>query len=205
MIFALKIAMTLSTLKKEIEKLENQFLDAEDDFQVVQSILENLKELHKSIRKKEGDEGEKLLSFFQNEVSDRFGGMYVPYLLWDEIAQFVFNKDESRRESIQKLINAFANGYFDEQTQKWMKPLLIIYFYYELPLKIREFRERFLKRYHPKVQEYFEKLIHYKEKNPRTTVILFHKFERIHPLFPDFELFDVPLDIIEEQYPRPAA
>jgi len=194
--------MNPAELKSELEKLEAEFSELEDDPNQLQLVVERLKALHKAVLE---TNQEALLMRFETEAGTRFGGIYVPYLLWGELARFVFRKEESRRESIQKLIHAFATGYFEENTQRLMKPLLIIYFYYEYPLKIREFQERYLKHYHPVVQDYFRKLIQYKAKNPRTTVILFHKFERIHPLFPDFDLFDVPLDILEEKYPRAVA
>lgn len=134
---------------------------------------------------------------FASQAAQVAGGAYIPHLFWPALHRFL--KEDTGRDVIAELFEAFGNSNFDEETQKIFRPLAVVYFMHEKEFEVDRLRTRVLHKLHPGVQEYFEQLIEFNEKNHRSAVAFARKFALVGDRFPDFELFNQPLAHLEEQ------
>lgn len=173
-----------------IEELEERFFgDLEEDRD---TIISELKGQHEAALSKGIGEFRK----FSSEVIERFGGAYIPYIFWVELAEF--EKDPENRTRLFEIVRIFSESSFEEEEMKKMKPLLITYFSLEKEFELDKIKSLILDKTHPAVQEYFKKLLDFAEKNKTSTEMYVEKFQIIHDRYPDFDLLKMPVVKIKE-------
>lgn len=177
-------------LVKNLEKLEDKFYTAPEENK--EEIVKGLLELHLSI------EDVDTLNRFAVQASERFGGIYIPYLFWDKLAAFLESDDE--RFFLQDLLKAFSNSNFDDDEQRKMKPLIITYFAHEKEFEVNKLKSLMIDKTHPTVKEYFYSLIQFVEKNKRSTQMYKDKFELLRQAVPDFQLMAMPITQLKDKF-----
>ena len=177
-------------LAKELDRLEDSFYDEWEEDR--EPLVKELDKLHLEARKD-------LDSFnrFLVLTADRFGGVYIPYLFWDKLSDFLTVPEE--RTYIQQLIKAFVNSGFDEVTQKMMKPLMVVYLAKEKRFELDKIRAKLIDKAHPDVREYFQKLRSFVEKNQKSTEMYCEKFSMLTNVHPDFALLSMPITQLKEK------
>lgn len=143
------------------------------------------------------------LNRFTVQAAERFGGIYIPYLFWVKLADFMDNPLE--RAYIYHLLETFANSDFGEDEQKLLKPLIIAYFAKEKSFEISKLRTKVFEKSHPTVAEYYESLITFVEKNAKSTEMYCEKFDLLKNLTPNFELMGLPITQLREELADPSA
>lgn len=140
---------------------------------------------------------EPLREAFLTQVMHRFGGMYTPYVLWFRLSDFFRN--EETRAKVHEVLDAFCDSEFEEEETKKAKPLIITYFSKEKEFEVDRLKLLLLPKKHPKVQEYFEKLLNFVERNKSSVDMYIEKFIMLHDRMPDFDLLAVPVTKLKEK------
>lgn len=179
------------SIAKELEKLEDKY-DIEEP-QEKEALLNELVTLHSSLQAKGGAD----LETFQNEVSNYFMGLYIPYIFWGELGRFM--DDHGHRTKLFELVQAFADSGFEKEERTRMKPLLITYFAVEKEFEIDKIQSLIVEKAHPSVQEYFRKIITFVELNKTSVDMYVDKFRILANMKPDFEMLKMPLAKLKDQ------
>ncbi len=178
-------------IQKELDKLEDSF-KMEEWEEKKEEIVAALYKLHM-----EAASNEEVLNKFTVLSAERFGGIYIPYLFWVKLADFM--EYELDRSYLYNLLQAFSNSDFGEDEQRLLKPLVIVYFTKEKEFEINKFFTLAMEDVHPSVKEYFQKLFKFRERNAKSTQMYCDKFEILRDLQPDFALFNTPLSELKEK------
>lgn len=181
----------MAGIDEQLEALNTRFYDAEDDLS--EEIIAELTALHKQALQAGGEDAEE---FFRN-APHVAGGAYIPYLFWIELAQF--RRGEESRERLFFLLESFVNGDFEEAIRQRMKPLIVIYYLHERQFEIDKLNTTIVSKAHPQVQEFFQHLNEFVETNQTATRAYEEKFNLLMDYFPNFELFELPVQDLEEQ------
>ncbi|MCB9234585.1 MAG: hypothetical protein H6581_23215 [Bacteroidia bacterium] len=179
------------SLTQVLDQLENKYYEELDENR--DKIIPELRKIHK-LAVESGEEAE---AMFREEMLSRFGGIYIPYLFWGEMAQFMAQK--IGREVLFETIQAFTNSGFEDVECKRMKPLVLTYFSVEKPFEIDKLFSQVIQKAHPSVQEYFEKLLRFVEKNSTSVSMYIEKFQMLADMEPDFEMLKMPLVRLKEK------
>jgi|GEM_PF-1311222 len=132
-------------------------------------------------------------------VVDKFGGTYIPYLFWDNLNTF-WSVEREGRPYLYNCLEAFAfRSDFDPEDQQKLKPLLIAYFAKEKSFEVNKIKSLIADKAHPKVREYFMRMMRFVEKNQKATKVFYEKFEMLLGKGPRFDLLDLPLVYLKEQ------
>lgn len=176
---------------KELEQLEDKYYGEweEDKTQLIAA----LEELHK----REWEDPDRFNRFLV-QTSDRFGGVYIPYLYWAKLSTFV-KENPDDRFYIQQLIKAFVESNFDEEEQRIMKPLVVTYFSKEKEFELNKVWTKTIDNSHPEVKEYFTKLLNFVQKNQKSTEMYTEKFMMLRQMHPNFGLLGLPITQLREQ------
>jgi hypothetical protein len=138
------------------------------------------------------------LAQFERLAADLGGGMFIPYLFWVEMSKYMDNKGD--RDAIFHLIRAFVESDFEEEEREKMRPLLIVYFKREGgSFEISKIKAKILDDAHKDVKAYFKEVEQYPERNPSATETLLKKMHLLRRQFPQFDLFKLTVQQIEEQ------
>ena len=181
-------------IAKLLDKIEDKF-EGEDFEEHREDIVAELTNLHH-----ESGEDEDNFNRFLVQVATRFGGVYIPYLFWDKLSEFMENPDQ--RIYLYQLVKSFSESDFYELEQKRMKSLLITYIAKEKQFEIDKLRALILDKAHPTVKEYFMKLSTFVEKNQKSTSMYCEKFDLLKDIHPNFDLMDLPVTQIKEKFQR---
>lgn len=127
---------------------------------------------------------------FEATMLRRVGGLYIPYIFWLYLREFLEAKAHPK---IYSALQAFVESAFDPLTQKQMKPLLVIYFKYESSFHIDRINIELLRDAHPDIRTYFRKMQTFPTRNPHTTQIYEEKFNLLKNHFPNFKWLFQPL------------
>lgn len=177
-------------MAETIEALEERFFgDLEEDRD---AVISELKGAHEAARAGGIEQFRK----FSGDLLDRFGGIYIPYVFWVELGEYL--NDAENRTRLFEIIKVFSESSFEEEETRKMKPLLITYFSLEKEFELDKIRSLIVDKTHPAVQEYFKKLLDFAEKNATSTEMYVEKFKIIHHLYPDFEMLKMPVVKIKE-------
>ncbi len=175
---------------KELQAMEDKFYgEWEEDRN---TLIPELTQLH--LNAAEDANG---FSRFLVQVSDMFGGIYIPYLFWDKLAYFL--KAEEQRTYLQDLMLKFSNSNFEEEEQSKMKLLLVVYFAHEKEFEINKIRAKVIDKAHPEVKEYYLKLLNFTEKNQKATNMYCEKFGLLKDIHPNFDLLGLPITQLKER------
>lgn len=177
-------------LVKIFDELEDSYYEDPDGKKT--ETIAQLLDVHMSI------EDEDSINRFCVLVSDRFGGIYIPYVFWDKLAGFLESPDE--RAYLQEIISAFTKGDFEEEEQKKLKPLLITYMAHEKQFEIDKLNTLVISKAHPAVREYFQKLINFVRKNTRATQMYKEKFNLLKDIEPNFKILSKPITQLKEEF-----
>jgi hypothetical protein len=128
---------------------------------------------------------------FSDMVMDTCGGIYIPYLMWVELAYFIDQPED--RDRIHNIIRAFVNSGFELEESKKMKSLLITYFAEEKEFEVSKVIVLIVEKAHPDVQEYFRKVQNFVAKNKTSVDMYTEKFQMIKHFTPDFNLLRMPV------------
>ena len=179
------------SLAKTLEKLEDRYygeLEQQRD-----EVIAELMPLHTAALEKGMADFRK----FAEEVKDVCGGIYVPYIMWVELANYM--GDNESRDHIYALVGTFANSGFEEPELKKMKSLLITYFALEREFEVNKIMTLIVEKAHPEVQEYFRKVQNFVAKNRTSVDMYIEKFQMLKDRNPDFELMRKPVIKLKEQ------
>ena len=186
------MAMDAGALEDALDKIENEYLENEDDKAGTQTALD---EVHRQVW------GTPLAVDFRDQAIHICGGTYIPQVLWVELAQFNADPDtdKSNRERVFDTIRAFTESDFDDDLKNRFKPLIIVYIAMEKQFELDRVKSFIVDKAHPQVKEFFEKMIQFVSKNPASVLTYQRKFGMLKNHFPDFELFSQPLVRLEEE------
>ncbi len=179
-------------IAKLLDDLEIRFEDVDPD-EHRNEIIPALTEIHL----KAGEE-EDTFNRFIMQVADRFGGIYIPYIFWDKLSEFL--EAPLERAYLFEITKAFANSNFYEIDQRNMKPLLITYFAKEKQFEINKMIALLFDKSHPTVKEYFHKLIQFVEKNKKSTEMYCEKFDILKNIHPNFDLMALPITQLKDRF-----
>lgn len=175
---------------EELDRLEELYYgEWEED---KEKLIPELEQLHL-----EAGAAEDSFNRFLVEVADRFGGAYIPYLFWDKLTYF--DESPAERVYLQELIRIFINSNFEEEEQKKLKPLLVVYFSKEKPFELDKIRYQLLDKAYPPVQEYFNKLLDFVQKNQKATEMYCEKFDLLRNFQPNFDLLGLPVTQLRDR------
>lgn len=179
------------SLAKTLDQLEEKFYgEFEEDRD---AVIEELAALHKEALAK----GVAEFREFSTAAMEVCGGVYIPYIMWVELAIFVEQQDN--RERFFAITEAFVNSGFEEDERKKMKSLLITYFAIEREFEVNKIMTLIVEKAHPAVQEYFKKVQNFVLKNKTSVDMYTEKFQMLKRSFPDFELLSMPLIKLKER------
>lgn len=182
--------MTVAEINQLISRIEeNAGPDLDDNRD---QILDDLKQLCLDLKAKGPDE----YRMFRNQVLDVYGGIYIPYIFWMELAGFFHNVNH--RTILFEVIQAFCFSNFEEEERRKMKPLLITYFANEKEFEMDKIQSLIIDKAHPSVREYFQKITSFVTKNKNSTGAYLEKFKILMEDYPDFELLSLPVSKLKE-------
>ncbi|MGQ9864528.1 MAG: hypothetical protein ACUVRD_08650 [Bacteroidia bacterium] len=136
---------------------------------------------------------------FETKLLQRVGGLYIPYIFWLYLREFL-ESPEVARPKVFSALQAFVESAFDPLTQKQMKPLLAMYFKYEGTFHVDRISIEVLRHAHPDIRAYFEKMQTFPARNPETTHIYEEKFNLLKNFFPNFEWLFQPLPYLRQAF-----
>lgn len=175
----------------QLEKLTDAFYEAEGENR--EEMIAQLQQLHQEAL----SAGEETYAVFRTEAAKAIGGAYLPHLVWVELAKLVNGSPD--RPALLALFNAFSDSDFEEPTQFEMKPLVTTYFALESDFEVGRFRALVRAKAHPTVQEWYDKHLNFQETAPAAVSAYRQKFFLLKDRFPDFELYGLPVQELEEQ------
>ncbi len=175
---------------KELEQLEDNFYGEWEEDKT--QLIAGMETIHRSVW-----EDRESLNRFVVQSAERFGGSYIPHLFWNKLSDFLDTPEE--RAYLQELIRAFCESNFDEEEQKKLKPLLVVYFAKEKEFEIGKVKTLYLDKAHPEVKEYYMRLLNFTQKNQKATGMYIEKFDLLKGLFPDFHLLGLPITQLREK------
>lgn len=179
------------SLAKTLAELEERYYgELEEDRD---AVIEELSALHMAAL----DKGMAEFRKFSDEAIKVCGGVYIPYVLWVELA--LFTVDQGNRAQIFGIMEAFVNSDFEEEERKKMKSLLITYFAIEREFEVNKILTLIVDKAHPTVQEYFRKVQTFVAKNKTSVDMYIEKFHMLKNGYPNFELLALPLIKLKEQ------
>jgi len=171
-------------------QLENEYNEAEGENR--EEVLEALKAYHTEVL---GDP--EANREFELEVLDKCGGIYTPYVFWLAVRGFLYN--EVDKAFLFRVADAFANSNFEEEEQKKMKPLLMIYFAQEREFEMDRLWAQVVSKAHPSVKAYFEKVLRFVQQGSPMVKAFQEKFELLKDYYPDFHLLNLPVSQLREE------
>ncbi|MEM1000124.1 MAG: hypothetical protein AAGN35_23920 [Bacteroidota bacterium] len=178
------------SLEELIEQLEEKYYgDWEEDREPVVEVL-------LPIQNEALASGIDSFRGFANLVKETCGGIYVPYLMWVELAWFMDHRED--RQQIHNLVATFVESGFEEEERKKMKSLIITYFSLEREFEVNKLMTLIVSKTHPTVQEYFRKMQNFVEKNKTSVDMYIEKFTMIKAFDPDFDLLRMPVIKLKE-------
>jgi hypothetical protein len=183
------MAMDAKQLDAALQKIEDTYFANDEN---AEAAIASLTELHKKVLADPA-----ALALFNEKAALTCGGLYLPYLFWPVLHNFF--ADETQRTALGKLFHLFGESNFDEETQKLMKPLVVVYFMKEKEFELDRLKTFVLQKLHPGVQEYFAKLMEFVVKNRNSADAYLRKFTLLGGEFPDFERFAQPVSKLEEE------
>ena len=178
------------SLAKTLSQLEERYYDELEEDR--DAVIQELAVLHKEALSKGMPEFRK----FSEEAMQVCGGVYIPYIMWVELARFI--NAEDNRERFFAITEAFVNSGFEEIERKKMKSLLITYFAIEREFEVNKITALIVDKAHPAVQEYFKKVHNFVVKNKTSVDMYTEKFQMLKDSFPDFDLLSMPLIKLKE-------
>jgi len=178
-------------LAEQLDAIQAAWLEADGENR--EETLEALRELHQSLLAQP-----EALAEFNHAAITLCGGLYIPYIFWFALRAFLHNPSPEHRAAIYKIIEAFATSNFEEQEQKIMKPLLIVYFDKEKEFEVDRVKAYIVDPAHPGIRQYFQKLFRFVEVNRSSVDTFLEKFRLLEDYFPDFDLYGMPLNRLRE-------
>ena len=171
-------------LEDYLNQIDERFINEEisDD-----EALDELMEAHQSVF----DNEEQLLEFTET-VLYICGGLFIPYIFWIELQGFLSDA-EQHRPRLHNILRIFTESNFEEKDRSRMKPLLIIYFSNEKEFEVDKVRALIIDKAHPKVKDYFNKILIFVDKNRDTVQTYRRKLEMLKDYYPDFALLNEPI------------
>lgn len=133
---------------------------------------------------------------FSDAAKNICGGVYLPYILWVELAEFV--NSPTNRERIYGLIQTFVDSGFEEEERSKMKSLLITYFALEREFEVNKVMTLIVEKSHPSVQEFFRKVQNFVLKNKTSVDMYIEKFQMLKDYEPNFEMLRMPVSKLKE-------
>lgn len=176
---------------KELEQLEDKYYGEWEEDKA--ALMEALEPMHKELL----SESESFNRFLV-QTAERFGGAYIPHLFWQKLSDFLKTPEE--RTYLQELIRVFAESNFEEEEQKKLKPLLVVYFAKEKEFEHAKMQTMYFDKAHPEVKEYFMRLLNFTQKNQKATEMYVEKFDLLQSIFPDFDLLSLPITQLREKF-----
>jgi hypothetical protein len=179
------------SLAKTLAQLEERYYDELEEDR--DAVIAELSQLHVAALKKSIEE----FRAFSTEAMEICGGVYIPYVMWVELAQFI--EHHNNREQLFGIMQAFVDSGFEEEERKKMKSLLITYFAIEREFEVNKILTLIVEKSHPSVVEYFKKVQTFVLKNKTSVDMYIEKFQMLKEGFPNFERLAMPLTKLKEQ------
>jgi hypothetical protein len=179
------------SLAKTLAQLEERYYDELDEDRA--AVIQELSALHKAAL----DKGIPEFRKFAAEAMQICGGIYIPYIMWVELSQFIDHHDN--RDQFFSIMKAFVDSGFEEEERKKMKSLLITYIAIEREFEVNKILTLIVEKAHPSVLEYFKKVQTFVLKNKTSVDMYIEKFVMLKDGFPDFDLLALPLIKLKDQ------
>jgi hypothetical protein len=173
------------SLAKTLAELEERYYDELEEDR--DAVINELAPLHEAALKKGIAEFRK----FSAEAMGICGGVYIPYIMWVELGQFMDKQDN--RTQLFAIMEAFVNSGFEEEERKKMKSLLITYVAIEREFEVNKIITLIVEKAHPAVQEFFKKVQNFVAKNKTSVDMYIEKFGMLKDSYPNFDLLALPL------------
>lgn len=181
------------SLQAQLDELNNAFYEADGENR--EEIIAQVRSLHVSAIKQP-----ELLSEFKEAAPTVAGGVYIPYLAWMELAAIIDGRGD--RVYWLKLMQALADSDFEADTLRQIKPLLVIYYRKERDFERAKMESQIVNNAHPQVREFFHKMRGFADLNPNAANAYHEKFMLLKPFFPNFQLFELPVQELEAHLER---
>jgi hypothetical protein len=178
------------SLQKSLQKIEDRYYNEWNEDR--DTVIAELSTLHNDALSRGGE----AFREFSDAVQALCGGVYLPYLMWVELAEFV--DSQGNRDRIYKLVQAFVDSGFEEDERAKMKPLFITYFAIEREFEVNKIMSLVVEKSHPSVQEFFRKILNFVEKNKTSVDMYIEKFKMLKDYEPNFELLRMPVSKLKE-------
>ncbi|HEX2900869.1 MAG TPA: hypothetical protein VHS96_14195 [Bacteroidia bacterium] len=178
------------SLAKTLAQLEERYYDELEEDR--NAVIEELAQLHQAALAKGIEE----FRAFSGEAMQICGGVYIPYILWVELAQFIDH--QNNREQLFGIMQAFVDSGFEEEERRKMKTLLITYFAIEREFEVNKILTLIVDKAHPSVQEFFKKVQNFVAKNKTSVDMYIEKFKMLKSTYPNFEWMSLPLVKLKE-------
>jgi hypothetical protein len=180
-------------IAKTLEQLEDKYYGEWEESR--DTLVGELKTIHQELATSDPDR----LQEFKFRVINHYGGAYIPYVFWQQLATFLNPaQQEDARTFLHEILKSFVDSDFEEPEKMKMKPLVVTYFTAEKEFEINKLKTLVFEKSHPSVRDYFSTLEGFITKNKRATVMYRRKFKMLKDYFPDFKLLDQPLSYLEE-------
>ncbi len=177
------------SLKETLDQLDELYYDEEASRE---QVIEVLSEWHEQSL----SEGLEEFRSFSDQARGHCGGVYIPFLLWTELSNFLDSPDD--RSHIFSLVKAFVDSDFEDVEKKRMKALLITYYAMEREFELSKVQNLIVEKSHPTVQEFFRKVRNFVNKNKTSVEMYIEKFKMLHEYAPSFDLLRMPISKLKE-------
>ena len=178
------------SLNKTLEQLEERYYNEWDEDR--DAVVAELSKLHNDALAS----GIEAFREFSAQAETICGGVYLPYIMWVELAEFV--DSTSNRDRIYRLIQTFVDSGFEEEERTKMKSLLITYFAIEREFEVNKVMTLIVEKAHPAVQEFFRKVQNFVSKNKTSVDMYIEKFKMLKDYEPNFEMLRMPVSKLKE-------
>jgi hypothetical protein len=183
---------------------------------MAQTIVEQLQSLDEAYRAAEGENRAEieaqLMALHQQTFSDPeayayftalapsiAGGMYIPYLFWIGLNYFLDDtENDDLRQLLFALLQQFTESDFEENDQRNLKPLLIVYLAAEKEFERDRIKAHIFDKAHPQVRDYYMKALYFATEKPTTRDTFREKYLLLRSYFPDFAQLHLPVTQLRE-------
>ena len=177
-------------IKGQLEELDKLYYEHEGE--IYDDVVASMRHLHAEAMQ----DPDTFVEFLQ-DVPHVCGGAYIPHLYWIELSRM--GTEHEDKDEMQRLLIAFTESDFEGKLLTQMKPLVAIFGSQASDFEVNRMQSKVLTKAHPSVKEWFKKHLHFETTSPGALKAYEEKFKLLKHYFPNFPLFELPLDEIHEQ------
>ncbi len=177
-------------IKSQLEELDKLYYEHEGE--IFEDVVASMRHLHG-----EAMQDPEAYTEFVQEAPNVCGGAYIPHLFWIELSRL--GTEQENIDEMQRLLIAFTESDFEGPVMTQMKPLVAVFGAKASDFEVNRMKSKVVAKAHPSVKEWFEKHLHFETTSPGALKAYEQKFDLLKHYFPNYQLFELPLDEIEAQ------